>query len=78
MMNLPLSEVEGALKDLNVVMLATEPDFWDNRYYPMSTLNEYLCQRPEDQTIETETMRLYLLDRRLIPNPVQPIEGGNV
>ncbi|MBO5502806.1 MAG: hypothetical protein J6A48_12365, partial [Clostridia bacterium] len=42
LMNLPYEEVEGALRDMNVVMLATEPDFWDDRYYPMSTLNEYL------------------------------------
>ena len=78
LMNLPLSEVEGALQEMNVVMLATEPDFWDDRYYPMSTLNEYLCQLPADQIIETEKMRLYLLDRRLIPDPVQPIEGGDL
>lgn len=76
LMNLPLSEVEGALKEMNAVMLATEPDFWDERYYPMSTLNEYLCQLPADQIIETEKMRLYLLDRRLIPDSVQPMEGG--
>jgi len=48
-------------------MLATEPKFWDERYFPLSTLNTYLSQLPREQIIETETMRLYLLDRDLIP-----------
>jgi len=78
LMNLPYDEVEKALEDMNVVMLATEPDFWDKRYYPMSTLNEYLCKLPQDQIIETDKMRLYLLKRDLIPDPVQPIEGGTI
>ena len=78
LMNLPYDEVEQALSDMNVVMLATEPDFWDDRYYPMSTLNEYLCTLPQDQILETDSMRLYLLKRDLIPDAVQPIEGGNV
>ena len=73
LMNLPLSEVEGALKELNVAMLATEPDFWDNRYYALSTLNEYLSALPEEQIVETDEMRLYLLDPSLIP----AARGGN-
>ena len=67
LLNLPLEEVEGALRDMNVAMLATEPKFWDERYFPLSTLNIYLSQLPREQIIETETMRLYLLDRDLIP-----------
>lgn len=78
LMNLPYEEVEAALEEMNVVMLATEPDFWDDRYYPMSTLNEYLCKLPEDQILETEKMRLYILRRDLLPQPAMPIEGGNV
>lgn len=67
LMNLPLEEVEGALREMNVVILATEPKFWDERYYPLSTLNEYLSALPEEQIVETEKMRLYLLDPALIP-----------
>ena len=52
---------------MNVAMLATEPDFWDERYYPLSTLNAYLEALPADQIVETGDMRLYLLDRSLIP-----------
>ena len=78
LMNLPYDEVEAALQEMNVAMLATEPRFWDDRYYPMSTLGEYLSQLPEDQVLETEKMRLYILKRELIPEPVMPIEGGNV
>ena len=44
----------------------------------MSTLNEYLCKLPEDQILETEKMRLYILRRDLLPQPAMPIEGGNV
>ena len=78
LMNLPYDEVEAALKELNVVMLATQPEFWDDRYYPMSTLNEYLTKLPADQIIETEKMRLYILKRDLIPSPIQTIEGGTL
>lgn len=67
LMNLPLEEVESALRELNVAVLATEPSFWDDRYFPLSTLNTYLEQLPADQIVETEHMRLYLLDRSLIP-----------
>lgn len=67
LMNLPLEEVGAALDEMNVALLATEPDFWDERYYPLSTLNTYLETLPSDQIVETEDMRLYLLDRSLIP-----------
>ncbi|MCI5955395.1 MAG: hypothetical protein MRZ54_00220, partial [Clostridiales bacterium] len=52
---------------MNVGMLATEPDFWDERYYAQSTLHDYLKTLPQEQIVETPTMRLYLLDRSLIP-----------
>lgn len=64
--NLPLEEIEGALKNLNAAMVASEPDFWDERFFGLSTLSDYLNALPSDQIIETEAMRLYLLDRDLI------------
>lgn len=67
LMNLPLEEVGPELERMNVAMLATEPDFWDERYYVLSTLNDYLEALPDDQVVETENMRLYLIDRSLIP-----------
>ena len=67
LMNLPLEEVGAAISELNVAMLATEPDFWDNRYYPLSTLHEWLMQLPPEQIVETEEMRLYLIDPALVP-----------
>ena len=65
LMNLPLEEVGAALSDMNAVMLATEPDFWDNRYYPLSTLHEWLSQLPSEQVVETPRMRLYLIKPEL-------------
>lgn len=67
LMNLPLSQVGPALDEMNVAMVASEPKFWDERYFGQSTLSEYLNALPLDQIVETETMRLYLLDRSLIP-----------
>jgi hypothetical protein len=52
---------------MNAAMLATEPSFWDERYFPLSTLNEYLLSLPAEQVVETEYMRLYLLDPALVP-----------
>ena len=65
-LNLPLEEIEPRLQELNAAMLATEPDFWDERYFPLSTLNTYLESLPAEQVVETENMRLYLLDPSLI------------
>lgn len=67
LMNLPLEAVGPALAEMGVGMLATEPDFWDGRYYVQSTLHDYLQTLPQEQIVETPTMRLYLLDRSLIP-----------
>lgn len=61
LMNLPLGEVGAALRELNVVAVASEPDFWDKRYYALSTLSEYLNALPPEQIIEGEKMRLYIL-----------------
>ena len=67
LLNLPLEEVEPRLREMNAAMLATEPSFWDERYFPLSTLNEYLLSLPPEQVVETEYMRLYLLDPALVP-----------
>ena len=78
LMNLTLEEIGPELERMNVAMLATEPDFWDERYYALSALNDYFEALPSDQVIETETMRLYLIDRSLIPYihlSEEPFEG---
>lgn len=78
LMNLTLEEIGPELERMNVAMLATEPDFWDERYYALSALNDYFETLPSDQVIETETMRLYLIDRSLIPYihlSEEPFEG---
>ena len=66
LLNLPLEEVEPRLQQLNAAMIATEPSFWDNRYFRLSTLNTYLQSLPREQVVETEDMRLYLLDPALV------------
>ncbi len=65
LMNLPAAEVPAALAELNVAMLATEPDFWDDRYFGLSTLAEVLRALPPEQIVQDEHMRLYLLDPAL-------------
>ena len=65
-LNLPLEEVGPALAEMNAAMIATEPVFWDSRYFPLSTLHTYLQTLPEEQIVETEEMRLYLLDPSLV------------
>ena len=64
-MNLPLEEVPAELARMNVVMLATESDFWDNRYYPLSTLAQYLESLPEEQRVEYGGMRYYIVKPEL-------------
>ena len=66
LMNLPLSEVPAALKAMDVAALCTEPDFWDGRYFALSTLSEYLNSLPADQIVQDGHMRVYLLDTGLI------------
>jgi len=65
-MNLPLTEVPAALKAMNVAALCTEPDFWDDRYYALSTLSIYLNSLPANQIVDDGHMRVYLLDENLI------------
>ncbi len=65
LMNLPLAEVGPALAADNVVALCTEPDFWDERYYALSTLSEYLNSLPPEQILSDGHMRVYLLDASL-------------
>ena len=63
LMNLPLADIPAALEDMGAVMLATEPDFWDERYYALSTLSEYLSAFPAEQIVQDDShMRLYILD----------------
>ena len=64
-MNLSLEEVPAELQRMNVVLLATESDFWDHRYYPLSTLAQYLESLPEEQKVETGGMRYYLVKPEL-------------
>ena len=84
LMNEPLENVEKALQDMNVAMLATEPAFWDDRYYALSDLSTYLNALPAEQMIETEYMRLYLVDPALVPaaqaiyDQLYSTEGGTL
>lgn len=64
-MNLTLEEVPAELERMNVVLLATESDFWDNRYYPLSTLAQYLESLPQEQRVEVGGMRYYLVKPEL-------------
>jgi len=66
LMNLPLSEMGAALKEMNVAALCTESAFWDERYYALSTLSEYLNALPKEQIMDDGTMRVYLLDSDLV------------
>ena len=83
-MNEPLENVENALREMKVAMLATEPKFWDERYFSRSYLSDYLNALPAEQIIETETMRLYLVDAALVPaaqaiyDELYPAEGGDL
>ena len=75
LMNLTAEEIGPALEEMNAAMLATEPAFWDERYYKLSALETYFDSLPDDQIIETETMRLYLFDRSLIPAAQAAVEA---
>lgn len=84
LMNEPLENVENALRERNVALLATAPDFWDERYFAKSCLSEYLNALPAEQIIQTEHMRLYLVDAALVPaaqaiyDELYPAEGGEL
>ncbi|MCL1854855.1 MAG: hypothetical protein FWF86_03900, partial [Clostridia bacterium] len=65
LMNLQAKEVPSALREMNVAMLATEPEFWDERYYAASALHEALSALPREQILQDEYMRLYILDAGL-------------
>ena len=63
LMNLTVEEVPGALREMGVSMLATEPSFWDERYFAKSTLSDFLNSLPPEQILQDgEYMRLYILD----------------
>ena len=74
-MNLPKEEIASALSAQNIVMVATEPDFWDERYYALSGLADYLRTLPTTQIIQTPSMRLYLLDDSLVSIAHAYLEG---
>jgi hypothetical protein len=66
LMNLSLNEIGPALKQMGVAALCTEPDFWDERYYALSTLSQYLNSLPAEQIVQDGDMRVYLLDTNLV------------
>lgn len=66
LMNLPLDEVGPALEAMNVGALCTEADFWDERYYALSTLSTYLNALPSEQIVQQGNMRVYLLTTALV------------
>lgn len=65
LMNLPLTAVGPALADMGVAALCTEPDFWDERYFALSTLSTYLNSLPPEQIVDDGHMRVYLVDASL-------------
>ena len=67
LMNMTEEEIPGALETMQVKMVATEPDFWDERYFAKSTLAAYLNTLPKEQVLEDDTMRVYVLDEALLP-----------
>ncbi len=73
-LNLPLDQVAQELANRKVALVATDPDFWDKRYFALSTLNDYLETLPPEQIVETEAMRLYLLDESLAPVAREALE----
>ena len=79
LMNLSLEEVPVALREMGVCMLATEPKFWDERYYADSTLSDYLNSLPPDQILQDgDMMRLYILDpeaARAVVNEIEQHQG---
>jgi hypothetical protein len=66
LMNLSLDEIGPALEQMGVAALCTEPDFWDERYYALSTLSQYLNSLPAQQIVQDGAMRVYLLDTSLV------------
>lgn len=74
-MNLSLEQVPDELERMKVAMLATESDFWDQRYYPASTLAAYLEALPDAQRIEYGGMRYYLLRPELAQAAAQWMEA---
>ena len=76
LMNLSREEVPDALREMGVCMLATEPGFWDERYYAMSTLNDYLNGLPQEQILQDgDFMRLYILDPEVAQAVKRVVEG---
>lgn len=66
LLSLTKEELPAALASENVAMLATEPAFWDERYYALSALGEYLNELPPEQILQDGSqMRLYILDPAL-------------
>ena len=64
-LNLPLADIPTALAERNVAAVATEPSFWDERFYAETTLSAYLSALPPDQIVQEDNMRIYILDADL-------------
>lgn len=64
-LNLPENEIEQTLIDMNVVAIASEPSFWDTRYFHLSTLNDWLNKLPPERIVETDRMRIYFVSETL-------------
>lgn len=66
-LNMTEEEIPGELERLRAGVIITSPSFWDDRYLIRSTLSDYLSKLPPEQIVETEALRLYLLDSSLVP-----------
>ena len=66
-LNMTEEEIPGELERLRAGVIITSPSFWDDRYLIRSTLSDYLSKLPPEQIVETEALRLYLLDPSLVP-----------
>lgn len=65
LLNVTLSEIPAALAQRDIVALATEPGYWDDRFYGETTLSEYVKALPPEQIVQEDAMRIYILDAKL-------------
>ncbi len=61
-----LEEVPTLLEDMNIAVVATNIDYWDTRYLPLSFFGQYLQSLPSEQIVEDGYMRFYILDESLV------------
>ncbi|HPF86687.1 MAG TPA: hypothetical protein PK537_01370 [Candidatus Limiplasma sp.] len=62
LLNVSLEDLPAALAELHIAAVATEPGFWDDRFFSETVLNEYLSALPEDQILDDGNMRIYIVD----------------